>query len=87
MDMYYEIVGHGVADMSSEEIKRSPGRIAVRTLEGRYDVPKYRDNRYYRNGLFSVTTLPRLLGASLLDFNNDPALMMVISQDNGEMAV
>jgi hypothetical protein len=87
MDMYYEIVGHGVADMSSEEIKRSPGRIAVRTIEGRYDVPKYRDNRYYRNGLFSVTTLPRLLGASILEFNNDPALMMVISQDNGEMAV
>ncbi len=48
MDMYYEIVGHGVADMSSEEIKRSPGRIAVRTSEGRYDVPKYNGlSRFY----------------------------------------
>ncbi len=87
MDMYYEIVGHGVADMSSEEIKRSPGRIAVRTLEGRYDVPKFHDNKYYRNGLFSVTTLPRLLGANVLEFNDEPALILMICQDNGEMAV
>jgi hypothetical protein len=87
MDMYYEIVGHGVADMSSEEIKRSPGRIAIRTLEGRYDVPKYRDNRLYRNGLYSVVSLPRTLGANILQFDDRQALILVIAQDNGEMAV
>ncbi len=87
MDMYYNIVGHGIADMSSEEIKRSPGRIAAKTLEGRYDVPKFHDNKYYRNGLYSVTTLPRLLGINLLNFNSEKALILIIAQDNGETAV
>jgi hypothetical protein len=87
MDMYYNIVGHGIADMSSEEIKRSPGRIAVKTLEGRYDVPKFHDNKYYRNGLYSITTLPRLLGINLFAFSKERALILVICQDNGEVAV
>jgi hypothetical protein len=86
MDMYYNIVGHGIADMSSEEIKRSPGRIAVKTLEGRYDVPKFHDNKYYRNGLYSITTLPRLLGINLFTFSKERALILVICQDNGEVA-
>lgn len=87
MDMYYNIVGHGIADMSSEEIKRSPGRIAIKTLEGRYDVPKFHDNKYYRNGLYSIITLPRLLGINLLKFTKERALILVICQDNGEVAV
>lgn len=87
MDMYYNIVGHGIADMSSEEIKRSPGRIAVKTLEGRYDVPKFHDNKYYRNGLYSIITLPRLLGINLFQFTKERSLILIICQDNGEVAV
>ncbi len=86
MDIHYEIVGYGIANMSSEEIKRSPGRIAIRTLEGRYDVLKYRDNKHYVNGLYSITTLPRVIGKELLTFDSKKAFLMVISQDNGEIA-
>ena len=87
MDTYYNIVGYGISVMSSEEIKRSPGRIAVRTLEGRYDVPKFHDHKYYRNGLYSLTTLPRILGTGLFEFTSNPALILVISQDDGEIAI
>lgn len=87
MDMHYNIVGHGISGMSSEEIRRSPGRIAVRTIEGRYDVPKFHETKHYRNGLYSQTTLPRLLGMNMLKFTKDPALILVICQDDGEVCV
>ncbi len=88
MDIHYNIVGYGVSNMSSEEIKRSPGRVAIRTLEGRYDIFKYKENKYYLSGLYSVSTLPRILGKLLLEFQKDtPANILVISQDNGEIAV
>jgi hypothetical protein len=87
MDKHYEIVAHGVADMSSEEIKRSPARLAIRTEESRYDVPKFSSNKNYINGLLSVSTLPRLLGVRLLDFGNEPANIFCVSQDDGEIAV
>jgi len=87
MDMYYNIVGYGISQMSSEEIKRSPGRIAIRTIEGRYEVPKFHENKYYRNGLFSITTLPRILGLKVLEFNDKPAVILNICQDDGEISV
>ena len=87
MDKYYDIVGHGVADMTSEEIKRSPGRIAIRTLEGRYDVPKFHDHRHYRNGLYSVSTLQRILGVQIQQFDKEAVNILVICQDDGEVAV
>lgn len=86
MDIHYDIVGYGIANMSSEEIKRSPGRIAIRTLEGRYDVLKYRDNKHYVNGLYSITTLPRVIAKQLLSFDSKKAFIMIICQDNGEIA-
>ena len=36
--------------------------------------------------MISVSTLPRLLGVEVLDFDDSPANIMVISQDNGEIA-
>ncbi|RMG35123.1 MAG: hypothetical protein D6732_09835 [Methanobacteriota archaeon] len=87
-NMYYDVVAHGIAELSSEEIKRSPGRIAIRTLEGRYDVFTVHHQKRYRNGLYSVTTLPRILGMNVLKFKkNKSAYILVIAQDNGEVAV
>ena len=48
MDKHYNIVAHGVANLSSEEIKRSPGRTAIRTIESRYDVPIFENDKIYR---------------------------------------
>ncbi|MHA2504591.1 MAG: PUA domain-containing protein, partial [Candidatus Kariarchaeaceae archaeon] len=87
MDKHYNIVAHGVAVMSSEEIKRSPGRVAIRTEESRYDVPKFDTHKIYNSGMMFVSTLPRFLGASLFDFSDDKANILVISQDSGEIAV
>jgi len=86
MDKHYNIVAHGVANLSSEEIKRSPGRTAIRTIESRYDVPIFENDKIYTDGMISVSTLPRLLGVEVLDFDDSPANIMVISQDNGEIA-
>ena len=87
-NMYYDVVAHGIAELSSEEIKRSPGRIAIRTLEGRYDVFTVHHQKRYRNGLYSVSTLPRILGMNVLKFKkNKPANILVIAQDNGVVAV
>lgn len=88
LDIHYEVVGYGVAQMSTEEIKRSPGRVAIRTQEGRYDIPKYHGDKRYINGLYSVSTLPRILGVNLMDLKKvKKAIILVICQDNGEIAV
>jgi len=86
MDKHYNIVAHGVANLSSEEIKRSPGRVAIRTIESRYDVPKFDTHKIYTGGMMSVSTLPRLLGAKILEFDDEPTNIMVIAQDEGEIA-
>ncbi len=87
LDVHYSVIGYGVSQMSTEEIKRSPGRVAIRTSEGRYDVPKYKSDKRYNNGLYSLSTLPRILGMKLLDFDNKRSVILVIAQDNGEIAV
>ncbi|MCY3411941.1 MAG: hypothetical protein INQ03_09960 [Candidatus Heimdallarchaeota archaeon] len=87
LDIHYEVIGYGISQMSTEEIKRSPGRVAIRTQEGRYDVPKYHSDKRYMNGLYSVSTLPRIMGLELLEFTDKKAVILVISQDNGEIAV
>lgn len=87
-NMHYDVVAHGIAEMSSEEIKRSPGRVAIRTLEGRYDEYRVAEQKRYRNGLYYVSTLPRILGMNLLKFKKSKkAYVLVVCQDNGETAV
>jgi hypothetical protein len=88
MNLENEIVAHGIAEMSSEEIDRSPGRIAIRTLEGRFDMFREQDQKRYKNGLYYETTLPRILAMNILKFKkNKPANLLVICRDNGEIAV
>lgn len=87
-NLHYEIVGYGISEMSSEEISRSPGRIAIRTLEGRYDQFRANDLKRYRNGYYLISTLPRILGVRILKFRKkDKSNVLVVSQDNGETAV
>ncbi len=87
-NIYYDIVAYGIAELSSEEIKRSPRRIAIRTLEGRFDTFNVHHQKRFRNGLYSVTTLPRILGLNLLKFKKStPANVLVIAEDKGEIAV
>lgn len=88
LDVHYAVIGYGISQMSTEEIKRSPGRVAIRTTEGRYDAPKYHSDKKYQNGLYSISTLPRILGMKLLDFESSKkSVILVIAQDNGEIAV
>ncbi len=87
-NMHYDIVGFGIAEMSEEEIERSPGRIAIRTYEGRYDIYNYKEQKRYQNGMYSVTTLPRILGLNVLKFKRDKAAnILVICQDDGEIGI
>ena len=87
-NMHYDIVGFGIAEMSEEEIERSPGRIAIRTYEGRYDIFNYKEQKRYQNGMYSVSTLPRILGMNVLKFKkNKPANIIVACQDNGEIGI
>ena len=87
-NLHYEVVAHGIAEMSSDEIDRSPGRVAIRTTEGIYDIFQPNEQRRYKQGLYSLTTLPRILGIQILKFRpNTPANVIVICPDDGEVAI
>ncbi len=88
IDKYKTIVASGVANMSEEEAKRSPGRVAIKVTYPLYDVPDFSGLKSYRRGDFSVFTLPRILGFRnvLIHASGDSPRILVVSQDNGEIA-
>ncbi len=88
IDKYKTVVGVGIAQMSEEEAKRSPGRIAIKIRYSLYDVPDYTGLKAYRRGAFSVMSLPRILAiqALLAHQHKETPNVLIEAQDTGDVA-
>ena len=87
-DLHHKVIAHGIAEMDSSEIRRSPRKITIKTLEGRYDQFSGEGHKRYKAGLYSITTLPRILGIKNLRFRPKvQANIFVHCPDDGVVAV